>query len=79
VNTKDSLYIDLNDILDTVSEHEVLVVFGDFNAKISSDNSFVAYLLGGYSVGVIVDNRVCLVDMCASPSLIVSRSWFPPL
>ena len=33
-DTKDSFYSDLNDILNTVPEHDVLVVCGDFSAKL---------------------------------------------
>ena len=46
---KDDFYAQLQEVLEAVPKHDVLLVTGDLNAKIESDNTGLSSILGRWT------------------------------
>ena len=75
--TKDDFYRVLSNVVAKVHRHDIVTLYGDFNAKVVSDASYAPAILGRHGLGEINDNGVRLIDFCATHELIVGASWFP--
>ena len=40
----------------TVPEHDILIIFGDFNAKFGNSHNYAPEVIGQHGLGVINDN-----------------------
>ena len=49
--TKDAFYGKLQDVLDTVNEHDMLIATGDMNAKVGNDNWAYESVMGKHGLG----------------------------
>ena len=62
---KDEFYDALQSILKDVPQHDVLLVFGDFNARVGTNNHDKERVMEKHGVGLnITDNGERLIDIC---------------
>ena len=83
VEEKEKFYSDLQDTLDTVSEHDLLLVVGDFNARVGStereDREFEDTwngVKGVHGVGRMNEAGADLLSFCALNDLTIMNTCF---
>ena len=74
---KDEFYGRLQDVLDSVNEHDMLIVTGDMNAKVGNDNWAHESVMGKHGLGQRNDNGERLCDMCDMNELVITGTLFP--
>lgn len=74
---KDSFYELLNDTIQKVHRHDILVVTGDFNAKVGSQPSPYEDVMGKHGVGERNNNGERLCEFCAENELLITGTLFP--
>ena len=55
----------------------MIVVMGDLNAKVGSNNTNREELMGKFGIGVMNDNRERLCDFCSANGFIITGTIFP--
>ena len=73
---KDAFYEELDGELATVPAPEEIVLLGDFNARVGSDNQAWPDCLGPYGVGKINENGQRLLELCTYRGLSVTNTFF---
>jgi len=63
--TKDRFYSRLQSILDKYREKDVIILRGDFNTKIGTNNNEYAEVMGSQDVGEMDENGERFADICA--------------
>jgi endonuclease/exonuclease/phosphatase family metal-dependent hydrolase len=74
---KDSFYQHLQDVIDKVPHHDVLIVMGDFNAKVGDDNSGYEEVMGKHGLGTCNENGKRLLDCCMLNNFVIGGTIFP--
>ena len=74
---KDEFYLQLQAIVEKASTKDMIMMMGDFNAKIGSDNTGYEDTMGTHGLGVMNDNGERFADLCASNQLVIGGSIFP--
>ena len=59
------------------TEKEIVVMMGDFNAKVGDDNTGYTSAMGKHGVGFMNGNGLHLVDFCAENILVIGGTLFP--
>ena len=75
-SASEAFYDQLQSTLPCVPSSDLLVILGDFNARVGSNNSSWSSVIGPHGIGECNVNGVRLLDFCASNQLIVSNTWF---
>uniref|UniRef100_A0A2C9LJJ7 Endonuclease/exonuclease/phosphatase domain-containing protein n=1 Tax=Biomphalaria glabrata TaxID=6526 RepID=A0A2C9LJJ7_BIOGL len=74
---KDNLYNQLQTTLDETSTHDLILLMGDFNAKINPNRTGFEYVMGPYgSAENISDNGERMISLCAFNSLSNGNTYF---
>ncbi|XP_055866667.1 craniofacial development protein 2-like [Biomphalaria glabrata] len=74
---KDQFYNQLQTTLDETPTHDLILLMGDFNAKINPNRTGFEYVMGPYgSAENISDNGERLISLCASNSLSIGNTYF---
>ena len=73
---KEEFYSRLLTIIQDRPERNVIIVMGDFNAKIGSDNRSYEEIMGQQGLGEMNDNGERFADLCASSGLVIEGSYF---
>ena len=73
---KDNFYDSLQLILEDIPKHDVLVVLGDFNARVGSDNTNRERFMGKHGTGTMTDNGSRLCDICGENYLVIGGTLF---
>ena len=73
---KDAFYEQLQVTLDKIPRHDVLVLMGDFNAKVGANRSHWRGVLGAHGIGDVSDNGLRLLEFCALNGLVITNSFF---
>ena len=74
---KDNFYEALQREVDATPRHDVLMVFGDMNAKVGSDNTGREGIMGKHGLGNINDNGERFSEFCTNNSLVIGGTIFP--
>ena len=74
---KAEFYDILQSTIDTIPKRDLVIIMGDFDGKISSDNTGREQVMGGHGEGEINANGELFVDMCAFNSMVIGGSIFP--
>jgi len=74
---KDAFYDMLQARVSLVPNHDLLLVMGDLNAKVGSDNSGYEACMGNHSPGTRNDNGERFIEFCATNELVIGGSLFP--
>ena len=74
---KDEFYNQLQDTISSCNRHDMIVLMGDLNAKIGSNNANREEVMGKFGVGVMNDNGARLCDFCSANGLVITGTLFP--
>ncbi|XP_071177545.1 craniofacial development protein 2-like [Mytilus edulis] len=73
---KEEFYQTLNDVTAKVHKHDMIIVMGDMNAKIGSDNVGYEDIMGKNGYGVINENGELFRDYCQTNNIVICSSIF---
>ena len=73
---KDNFYNQLQAETESAPRHD-LIIMGDLNAKVGSDNTDFESVMGKHGVGNRSDNGDRLVEYCAMNNLVIGGTLFP--
>ncbi|CAF4901418.1 unnamed protein product [Rotaria socialis] len=77
VDNSEKFYMDLQEAIDGVPKEDMIVLMGDFNARISQpQHSTTSRIMGPFTVDVQNENGERLIDFCTTNNLVVSNSFF---
>ena len=74
---KDGFYNQLHGILSGLSDQDLNILMGDFNAKIGSDNTGYDEVMGRQELGEMNENGERFADACALNNMVIGGSVFP--
>ena len=73
---KDAFYDQLQTVVESVHAHDMLLILGDLNAKVGSDNTGREHVMGKHGIGTINDNGERLADFCEENNLLIGGTLF---
>ena len=73
---KDAFYDQLQTALESVHAHDMLLILGNLNAKVGSDNTGREHVMGKHGIGTINDNGERLADFCEENNLLIGGTLF---
>ena len=73
---KDMFYCTLQNQIDRTPQHDILIVMGDFNAKIGSNNQGYELCMGREGLGEVNNNGQRFKDICSENGLVIGGSLF---
>ena len=76
-SSKDNFYEQLSASLDKIKRGDILILMGDLNAKIGSDNTNRERTMGKHGAGIVNENGERLIQLCTDHNLIIGGSLFP--
>jgi len=74
---KEKFYQQLHETIITVQKRDVIIVMGDMNAKIGSNNEGLEHVMGTHGIGNMNENGELFSELCASCDLIIGETVFP--
>nr|KAG5686358.1 hypothetical protein BaRGS_026819 [Batillaria attramentaria] len=74
---KDLFYAQLQSVINKVPKRDMLILMGDLNAKVGSDNTNREREIGKHGVGDMNENGEHLADFCAFNELTIGGTLFP--
>ena len=74
--TKDQFYDQLHTVIDAFPKQEHLLLLGDFNARVGSDNESWPVCLGKQGIGKMNNNGQRLLEICTWHNLCITNSFF---
>ena len=72
----EAFYDQLQSTLLAIPSSDMVVVMGDFNARVGSDVSPWGTVLGPHGFGDVNENGERLLDFCANNQLVLTNTWF---
>ena len=76
---KESFFSELQEAIDSTSENDVLIIAGDFNARVGSrtkGSSEWMGVLGCHGIGKVNDQGMAFLQFCMINSLTIMNTWF---
>ena len=73
---KDAFYDQFQTAVGSVHAHDMLLILGDLNAKVGSDNTGKEHVMGKHGIGTINDNGERLADFCEENNLLIGGTLF---
>jgi len=67
----------LHETITAVQKRDVIIVMGDMNAKIGSNNEGLEHVMGRHGIGNMNKNGELFSELCASCDLIIGGTVFP--
>ena len=77
--TKDEFYSLLQEQIDLIPRHDLLMCMGDFNAQVGNINDGFEGVMGRHGLGTMNDNGLRLASFCAANELVVGGTLFEQL
>ena len=74
---KEEFYQQLQAVLDRVPRRDIVIVMGDMNAKVGSDNAGREHVMGTEGMGTINENGEFFVDFSEMNDLVIGGTVFP--
>jgi len=74
---KEKFYQQLHETITAVQKMDVIIVMGDMNAKIGSNNEGLEHVMGRHGIGNMSKNGELFSELCASCDLIIGGTVFP--
>ncbi|MDA8003247.1 MAG: endonuclease/exonuclease/phosphatase family protein, partial [Alphaproteobacteria bacterium] len=72
----EDLYNDLHSVLATIPPTDMVVILGDFNARVGTDTNTWHTVLGPHGMGQVIENGQRLLDFCATNKLLITNTWY---
>jgi hypothetical protein len=60
-----------------IKRRDIIILMGDFNAKIGKDNKNIKQIMGRYALGERNDNGQRLIELCSNYDPVTGGSLFP--
>ena len=77
INASDTFYADLQRTINSVPANDLLLIMGDFNARVGKQQHMISSkVVGPHTVDYINENGQRLIDFCAMNNLIISNTFF---
>lgn len=73
---KDSFYGHLNEVLRTIPREDKIIILGDFNARVGSNQHLWEGVIGHHGVGSCNDNGFRLLSFCSQHDLTITNTMF---
>ena len=64
-------------VIDGVARKDLILLLGDFNAKVGSNNTGFETVMGKHGLGEMSDNGELFADVCSFNKLVIGGSVFP--
>lgn len=74
---KEAFYEQLTDTLNRVHKKDVVLLLGDMNAQIGSDNGEIEHIMGKHALGSMTENGELFTEFCDIQDLVIGGSLFP--
>ncbi|PFX11746.1 Craniofacial development protein 2 [Stylophora pistillata] len=75
-DAKDTFYSQLDDAIKHIPSNEVLILLGDFNARVGNDQGSWPDCLGHFGVGKCNENGQRLLELCTYHHLCITNTFF---
>ncbi|XP_005107012.2 uncharacterized protein LOC101846162 [Aplysia californica] len=76
-DVKETFYKMLKNTIDQVRRKDILILMGDFNAKVGSDNVGFEEIIGKHGLVVRNENGELFAEICATNGLVIGGTVFP--
>ena len=73
---KEAFYQQLDDVIRSVPGNEKLIILGDLNARVGTDDASWANIIGKHGIGKENSNGKLLLSLCARHSLAITNTFF---
>ena len=74
--SSEDFYDQLQSVMTSIPPTDMVIVLGDFNARVGTDTNTWHTVIGPHGVGNVNENGQRLLDFCATNSLLISNTWF---
>ena len=74
---KEAFYGLLEATLHKIRQSNIIIIMGDFNAKIRDDNQGLQHVMGRHDLGKRNENGDIFIELCTNYDLIIGGSLFP--
>lgn len=74
---KERFYDSLNHLLNDIGTRDLIILMGDFNAKIGAQNEGYESVMGKHGVGTMNENGEMFAETCVNNNLVIGGSVFP--
>lgn len=76
-DVKAEFYASLSRTLDQIPRGDVIILLGDLNAKVGSNNNGWETAMGKCGLGVMNENGLLFVELCSQYGLVIGGTLFP--
>lgn len=73
---KDEFYHHLQQTIDTIPKHDMIIMMGDFNAQISESRNGFEETIGPFGSGKLTDNGERLLHLCLTNEMKIMNTFF---
>jgi len=77
LSLKEAFYSQLDQTLAKIPKQDMVILMGDFNAKVGSSNDNAEHVMGRHGLGTRNENGELLIDVCSSHNLVIGGTLFP--
>ena len=74
---KEQFYQELQETVDECNKNDIIIIMGDLNAKVGSDNSGYERTMGIHGLGTQNENGERLCEFCQMNGLVITGTLFP--
>jgi hypothetical protein len=74
---KEVFYSLLDSTLTDIHRSDIVLMMGDFNAKVGCDNEDIEYIMGKYGLSQQNENGELLIEICGRHGLVIGGTIFP--
>nr|XP_022322870.1 craniofacial development protein 2-like [Crassostrea virginica] len=75
--TKEIFLEQLQEVINNTPKHDILLIIGDFNAKVGSSNKGYESVMGKHGIGKRNENGENLLELCQINNLVITGTIFP--
>lgn len=77
-NDKNMFYDQLNTVISSLPRNDIVVILGDFNAKVGNNNDNIKEIMGKHGLGSVCNNNgERLIDFCSTNEFFIGGTKFP--
>ena len=76
LENKQKFYADLHKVFDKIKKRDIVILMGDFNAKVGNSNEGLEQVMGKHGLGEMNVNGELFTDFCVSRDLVIGGTIF---
>uniref|UniRef100_A0A336MDX5 CSON000276 protein n=1 Tax=Culicoides sonorensis TaxID=179676 RepID=A0A336MDX5_CULSO len=77
LSLKEGFYEQLTSVFENVHKKDILLLLGDFNAQIGTDNANLECVMGKHALGEMTENGELFTEFCGVNEMVIGGSLFP--